>query len=235
MNKPRTIAIALFSLTAALLGPVPSAVAGASLTVPSADNSTVDKVIHLVGASSGILSTSVGDFTVIVRDLAGQPIANSSVVLDFSLCGTSDVRIASSQLQSGVSMNCAAKDVLGVCDGAGRFTFKVMGNSQNSGGASGLAVPCMRVYADGVLLDSHQTGVFAGNRAVIVAPYDETGSGGFDALDLAAFVGDLFHAPATYYARSDFDGSGSITPLDLSMQVGAMFAGSWTQTAAGCP
>jgi hypothetical protein len=212
-------------------------VAGAAMaSVPSPDLSLVGKVMKLVGASSGVLSTTVGDYTVTVNDIAGNPVQNSSVVLDFTNCGTSDVRIASGQLEAGLVTDCATKSVRASTNASGQFTFKVMGNSQNpTGGAAGLAVPCLRIFADGVLLDPHHVGTFAGVKAVIVAPYDETGSAGFTALDLSAFIGDLFHVPATYFARSDFDGNGAVTALDLSNQVGALFAGSWTATAAVCP
>jgi hypothetical protein len=212
-------------------------VAGAAMaSVPSATNSSLGKVIHLVGATSGVLSTTVGDYTVTVRDIANNPIQNSSLVLDFTNCGTGDVRIASGQLEAGLTTDCPTKSVRALTNASGVFTFKVMGNSQNpAGGAVGLAVPCLRIFADGVLLDPQHAGTFAGVKAVLVAPYDESGTNGFTAADLPSFVGDLFHVPATYYARSDFDGNGLLSALDLSNQVGAFFAGSWNATAAVCP
>jgi len=228
MSQSVVTALALLLLSCAgVLSP-------AAASVPA--TGVIPKVIRLVGASSGVLSTSVGDFTVTVNDNANNPIQGSSVILDFTNCGTSDVRFASGQLEAGLTTDCPTKSVRGLTNASGQITFKIMGNSQNpTGGAAGLAVPCLRIFADGVLLDPHHVGTFAGVKAVIVAPYDETGSAGFTALDLSAFIGDLFHVPATYYARSDFDGNGAVTALDLSNQVGALFAGSWTATAAVCP
>jgi hypothetical protein len=139
-------------------------------------------------------------------------------------------------MEAGLTTSCGPNVVSGLTDQFGTFTFRVMGNSQNpAGGAPGLAFPCLQVTADGVLLDPQHTGVFAGIKAVIVAPYDETGSDGFTVVDLAATVGDLFHVPTTYFARSDFNGDGSVTALDLAKQVSALFSGAWTVTPADCP
>ena len=226
-----TIASALALL--ACVGPAPNAAAGAP---PSIYTSSLDKVIHLVGASGGVLSTTLGQYTVTVRDLANNPIPNSRIDLDFSPCGSADVHIASAQLEAGVTTSCGPSVVSGLTDQFGSITFQVMGNSQNpGGGAPGIALPCLRVTADGVLLDPQHTGAFAGIEAVIVAPYDETGTDGFTVVDVASAVGDLFHVPATYFARSDFNGDGTVTALDLAKQVNALFSGAWTATAADCP
>jgi hypothetical protein len=204
--------------------------------VPSSLNSVLDKVIHLVGTSGGVLSTSVGDYTVIVRDGFRVPIPNSSVVLDFAQCGTNDVVIGATQPQAGTTFSCPDKTIRALTDASGAVTFRVVGSSQNpSGGATGVAVPCLRAFADGVLLNPQHTGALFGVKAVFVAPYDESGSGGFSVLDLAAFTGDLFYVPSPFFARSDFNGDDALTALDLANQVSALFGGAWSETAAACP
>jgi hypothetical protein len=204
------------------------------LATPSAAKSTIDKVIHLIGASSGLLVPE-GAYTVTVNDAGATAIGNCPLVLDFSLCGTSDVRIAAGQLEMDLTTNCPV--INATTDGNGVFTFRIMGHAQNPvGGAPGIAFPCLQVIADNVVLDPHVTsGPFAGVQAVIVSALDESGSSGFSAGDLSSFTGDYFHSPSTYFARSDFDGNGALTILDLSFQVSALFVGSWTSTAVACP
>jgi hypothetical protein len=73
MHDVRTT-IARSLLIIACLGTASNAVAGAP---PAVSTSSLDKVIHLVGASDGVLSTGAGDYVVTVRDLANNPIANS--------------------------------------------------------------------------------------------------------------------------------------------------------------
>src|SRR5690349_16839879 len=107
-------------------------VAGAAMaSVPSATNSTMQtgglppgngKVIHLIGANGATLST-VGDYTVTVRDIANNPIQNSSVVLDFTQCGTTDAVIASTQLEAGVTLACSTKSICAPTEASGALPY----------------------------------------------------------------------------------------------------------------
>jgi hypothetical protein len=210
--------------------------AGAALAnVPSATNSSEGGIIRLVGRNgAGTVVDPVGNYTVVVRDLANNPIQNSSVVLDFSVCGSFDTRLANSQIHPGVTLDCPTKSVRGLTDATGTIVFRVMGGAQNTGAAPGNLSPCARVFADGVLIKDAVTTGGTGN--VKVAAYDENGVGGVTPLDLSAWVGDFFAAGAPYLVRSDFDGNGALSPLDLSNQVAVFFAaGSFTGAAGYCP
>jgi hypothetical protein len=210
--------------------------AGAALAnVPSATNSSEGGTIRLVGRNgAGTVVDPVGNYTVVVRDLANNLIQNSSVVLDFSNCGSFDTRLANSQIHPGVTLDCPTKSVRGLTDAAGSITFRVMGGAQNNGAAPGNLTPCARVFADGVLIKDAVTTGGTGN--VRVAAYDENGIGGLTPLDLSAWTGDFFCPCASYFVRSDFDGNGALSPLDLSNQTGVFFAsGSFTGAAGYCP
>lgn len=210
--------------------------AGAALAdPPDAPNYSEGGIIRLVGRNSaGTVVDPAGDYTVVIRDNANNPIVNSSVVLDFSVCGSFDIRLADSQIYPGVTLDCPTKSVRGLTDLTGTVIFRVMGGAQNDGGAVGNLSPCARVFADGILLKDPVTTGGTGN--VKVAAYDENGTGGLTPLDLSAWTGDFFCPCASYFVRSDFDGNGALSPIDLSNQTAVFFAsGSFTGAAGYCP
>ena len=69
-------------LTAAALVVASAAMAG----VPSETNSTKPACISLVGSVAGV-PDAAGTFTVIVRDLANNPLNGASVVIDLANAG----------------------------------------------------------------------------------------------------------------------------------------------------
>ncbi len=94
--------------------------AGAAFaSVPSATNSTLPAGVKLVGTPAGVADPS-GQFTVTVRDLANNLIANSAVVIDVSGC-TPDIKIQSTQpfgtdvrgLHAGLALGSRADRRLG--------------------------------------------------------------------------------------------------------------------------
>jgi hypothetical protein len=219
-------------------------VAGAALAaVPSPTNSTIPNIIHLVGANgAGTVVDPVGTYTVIIKDLANNPVQNSSVVVDFSLCGTFDTNMGTVQNHPGVTLDCPTKTVRGLTDATGTFSFRVRGAAHNTGNLAGNNTPCGRVFADGVIMKA-TAGIGGatnlGTNGIIVSTYNENGAAdnsGFTALDLSAFAGDFFSA--NYYTRSDFNGDGIKSPLDLSNMAGVFFSmttASATGSAAFCP
>src|SRR5437773_2542590 len=79
---------------------------GAQASPPSAGNSTTPSAIRLVGASSGVPDASDGQFKIVIRGLANNPINGCSVVIDLSNCA--DLRFCSDQMDPGAQTNCTA-------------------------------------------------------------------------------------------------------------------------------
>lgn len=195
--------------------------------VPSPSNSTIPARINLVGADAGTsLADSVSLYakvTVTVRDLAANPIANSSVVLDFSGT-TSDVQLgdAASQLYQGVVANCGTYGASALTDAAGVATFVVMGGGRAPVGAAH-AVGAGKVYADGVLLGPLNVGL-----------YDLNGVDGVTLADLSLWSADYFSS--TNPDRANYDQIGGVDLLDLSVWGGSYFGGaSNVSSATYCP
>jgi hypothetical protein len=195
--------------------------------VPSPTFSTIPERINLVGADAGTSTADAGPLyalvTVTVRDLGANPIANSSVVLDFS-GDVSDTRVgdALSQLYPGVVANCGTFGVSSLTDALGVATFVVMGGGKNPTGVAH-AAGAGKVYADGVLLGSINVGM-----------YDLNGQDGVTLADLSLWSADYFSAANP--DRANYDQVGGVDLLDLSVWGGTYFAGgSNVSSAAYCP
>jgi len=197
--------------------------------VPSSANSTIGSSfcsapgqcgIYLVGQKStpapGMAPTAftadpAGQFTVTVRDLANNLIANSTVVIDFASCVR--YRCAANQPFAGLTVDNLARTVRTQTNGSGVATFRIVGGSCNfpPGGnafsGSSISGACIRVFADGVLLGTSKG-----------ATFDEDGVSGVGGNDLASLSGDIFGYPgdAANVQRSDFDFNGSLTGNDLA-------------------
>lgn len=191
--------------------------------VPSPGNSTIPTRINLVGFdfASSTADGAAGNATqtVTVRDLANNPIANSSVVLDFSGC-TSDVRLGdgTAQLFPGVSINCGGHTARALTNGSGVATMVLIGGGNSA--VLSHAAGCAKVYADGVLLGSIGVGM-----------YDEDGASGVAGADLSLWKFDFVNHPATS-DRSDYDGAGGVAGADLSLWVGVFVNGKSNTSAA---
>ena len=196
--------------------------------VPSAANSTVPDIIRLVGNNAGVpdpgllsaVPPAPASFTIVVKDLANNPINGASVVVDLSLCG--DLNICSDQLDPNALVNCGAKTTRKFTDVTGSVTFIVLGGSNGPGGAVELH-NAGRIFANGTLL-----------RSPTVAAYDLDGQLGIGAADLSAWLGDFANGSA--YGRSDYDGDGSTGAGDLSLWLGEFAGGNSTSSCAvACP
>jgi hypothetical protein len=188
--------------------------------VPSPANSTVPCAISVVPAPA---TSPVGEFTVVIRDLANHPVPNGVVTIDFSACGA-EVRLAAQQLP-GTVVDCAARTLTRITDGQGRTSFRVIGGSTGAPWAVGNGCAAVRGPGnDGtsiVLLATIQVSV-----------YDLDGSSGLTAADLSLFLGDFFNGPAppSYAARSDHnfvDGActtQAVTAADLSRWIDLYFS-----------
>jgi hypothetical protein len=187
--------------------------------VPSAANSTKPNFIRITGQKSGV-ADPVGQFTVTVRDLANNLIANSTVVVDFSSCVR--IRAAASQPFAGLTVDNSLRTVRALTNGSGVATFRIVGGSCNTGNLSGSGAGCARIFADGVLLGS-----------TTATTYDQDGVTGVTLNDLSAWAGDFLSG--NYYGRSDYDFNGSLGLNDLSNWGSVFLAANSTASGAYDP
>lgn len=203
-------------LTAAGLLIASAAMAG----VPSATNSTTPACITLVGSLAGVPDNAAGQFTVIVRDLANNPLNGASVVIDLSNC--LDISICDNQLDAAATVNCGAKTTRKFTDALGSVTFTVLGGSNGAGNASTL-LSGGRIFANGTLIGSPTA-----------SAYDLDGANGVGAADLSAWLTDF--GSGNPYGRSDYDCNGTVGAGDLSFWLTEFGAGtSAASCAVACP
>jgi hypothetical protein len=218
-NAAMTVACMLVA-TAAFAG-VPSPTT--SVVGTGSGNQRINLAGYAAGATDPLNaadSVSMGTkLTVTVKDLAGNVVAGSNVVLDFSGC-TSDLKIGSTQVYHAETVGCSGATVSNFTNASGVVTFAVTGGRQFT---SAHAFGCAKVYADGVLLGSIGAGTF-----------DQNDAGGLTLSDLSLWAGDYFGG--TNPDRSNYTGSGSVALSDLSAWAGAYFSGrSNTSAATVCP
>ena len=160
----------------------------AAAAVPSPVNSSVPACMALC---------PLGDmpFTVTVRDFANNPIAGSSVVIDFSGC-PNGAYICPTRPGDPYSVNLVARTLSMVTPANGTVTFPARVGGVGPAG-------CAKVFASGVLLGS-----FA------LASPDQNGNGvatGIVDVDPALFAAKL----GTVDPTADFDCSGgAVDPAD---------------------
>lgn len=170
----RTLIITLFALMAATLAPT------AQAGVPSPINSSVPACLVLC---------PFGDLTatVVVRDIANNPVASSSVVFDFSECPTA--YICPTGPGDPYVYTPANRTIRAFTNAVGSVGFPA-----RIGGVGGI----VRVYADGVMLHSYT-----------LASPDQDGDGQAVSIigpDVPLFAGKMGSANPT----ADFDCSGLV-------------------------
>jgi hypothetical protein len=194
----------------------PAALAG----LPSAGNDTAPACISLVGSNGAVPATAWGQFTVVIRDLANNPVAGASVVVDFSSCF--DIAICADQMDPNATVNCAAKTVRKFTGVDGSVRFTILGSSNGSGSAPTL-LNGGRIFSNGQLVQSPT-----------VSTFDLDGSSGVGANDLSVWLTDF--GTGQPYGRSDYDCSGGIGANDLSFWLTAFGSGTMTSScASNCP
>ena len=206
--------------------------AGAALAgQPNASTSSKPACIGLTGSKTGVADPK-GQFTITVRDVANNTIANSNVKIDFSNCV--DMHLGTTQPGgpgvSAMTVSCATHSISALTNASGVVTFRIIGSAQNpTGGVLPKSLSgCASVSADNFALGT-----------VTVNAYNEDGSTGVGTgvggNDLSAWLGDFFTAGNPYFGRSDFDCSGAVGGNDLSVWLTLFFAhGSDDGATAQC-
>lgn len=171
--------------------------------VPSPADSDVPCQINLVGSTSGVPDAR-GQFTIVARDLAHNPLAGCSLAMDFSACGP-DIRVGSVKMVAGSAAQCLGGLIYAVTDANGQATLVLTGSADNlASGTTGAGFKCATLYGDGAIMGTINIGTF-----------DENGAGGVNPADISAWLRDSFGA--AFVGRSDFNCTNTIDPADLSL------------------
>ena len=178
--KPMRLVLCSMALVSLLAAPA------AHASVPSPSNSIVDPCFLLEPA--GTLA-----FTVVVRDLASNPIANTSIVIDYCACPEL-MLCESGGLRPQIATSCTIE---GVSDASGTRVFKMKGG----GGCGGTAI---KVYADGVLL-----------AQIRAASPDQNGDLSVDAADATLLATKVGGTDLT----GDLNCDGAVTAADQAALV----------------
>lgn len=173
---------------------------GVSRAVTSPANSTVPSHVLMVGLREGVPDTTVGAFTIVSRDAANAP--EPGKLIEFRILNCPAARLATDQLQPGVSTRCATHGVTAVTDLNGMVRFAVVGGSEAQG-LHGMG-PCAQVYSSGTPIGT-----------VRIAYLDLDGSLGLGANDVSVWLSDF--ATGEPIGRSDFNGDQLLTADDLSV------------------
>jgi len=203
-------------LVLVLLSPFAASASG----IPSQPLCTVPSLIRLVGSSGGVGDEAAGRLTIVVRNLANNPIDHGQISIDFSNCP--DVVLCTDQLDPGALVYCPGNTVRKQTDNLGEVTFTILGGSTGASGAASRG-PAGRIYCNGVLIGTPS-----------VAVYDLDGVSGLGAADLTAWLTDF--ASGIPWSRSDYDGSGDIGANDLADWLAEFASGASLESgAASCP
>ena len=187
--------------------------------LPSVGNDTVPLCISLVG-SLGVVPAAAGQFVVVARDLANNPMPGVMIVVDVS--AAPDLFLCADQLDPAATVDCVHKTVGKLTAADGSVQFTILGGSNGAGNASTL-FGGGHIYKNGTLIGSPT-----------VSAYDLDSSGGLGANDLSAWLSDFY--TGNPYGRSDYDCSGNLGANDLSLWIGAFGSGTMVQScASGCP
>ena len=203
---PVTVSLAL----AVAASPTLAQVCGPPLACPEPANSTIPSLIVLVGHDGSGTPDPGGQFTVVMRDLANNPVPNATIRVQLV---ATDVGFCSSQA-AGLSL-VLPDAIEGHTDAAGIFTASIKGigvgpTSHTYGG--------VQIYGNGQLFGTPN-----------IAAIDLDGSGGAGINDLALWLADF--GSGINYLRDDFDGSGGIGANDLAVWLAYYGKGL---SAAGC-
>jgi hypothetical protein len=162
----------------------------------------------------------MGDFRVVLRDLANVPEPNDNVTVEF--VDSPDARFSTDQSPMA-SADCPDHEVISSqfsgMDGV--VTMRIVGHADHNIAPN--SEGHVRVWAAEVVM------------ANLPVAYLDLDGGGLGASDLSVWLGDFFSGQP--YARSDYNGDGVLSAADLSIWVTAFFAAGSAQagSAPNCP
>ena len=187
----------------------------AAAAIPSAANSSLPRVVVLVGHADAHADTTSGAFTVVVRDVADDPMPFERVEVRPLDCP--GARVAVDQLQPGVSPRCATNAVQADTDLDGIVRIAIVGGGDAA--APHGSGPFATVLGGPVALG-----------VVRVAYLDLDGSGGLGANDLSIWLADF--GTGEPIARADYDGDNTVGASDLSLWLTAFGGGGSVHSAS---
>jgi hypothetical protein len=188
--------------------------------VPDPSKSTVPAYIFVTGkVNGGANPDPVGLGTITVRDFANNPIVGALVTLDFTAC--CDINLC----DAGVGHNCAARTVSGLTNGAGQFSFNVLGAAKDPGnlvppngyggcGSNGVVVRANAGTGDVVL--NPTTAVLLDQNGAAGQSNGTTVSDVSNVLNVFGAFGLGF----PYKGRADINADGNITISDVGAMLG---------------
>ena len=187
----------------------------ASACVPTARTCTTPSAIRLVGTLLGVPDRAAGQFTVVVRDGAMNPLQGASVVVDFS--NLPDVSICGDQLDPDALVNTTYGTVRKFTGPDGSVTFTILGSGHAGAlGTQNWAV--CNIYANGSRIGTPT-----------VSALDLDGSGGVGANDLGVWLAQFgLQNPA--FTLADYDASGDVGANDLTVWLDYYGAGTSVET-----
>jgi hypothetical protein len=159
------------------------AASSAFASVPDAGNSSFNKAgLNLVGHDT-VSPDGFSPFTVNVKDLAGNPIQGSIIVVDFSAC--SDIQFCEDQLGNSTA-DCPTHTVRKTSDVNGNATFNIIGGAAiDIGDPDGSDCNCVVVYADGYNI------VEASDEPINAGTFDLDNASGIGVADLSLWLADF--------------------------------------------
>jgi hypothetical protein len=188
---------------------------------PSAGNDTAPACISLVGSNGAVPAAGAGQFTVIIRDLANNPLGGVVVTIDLSGC--TDMILCADQMDADAVVDCARKTVSKVTTGDGSVRFTILGSS-NGGGNAVTLLGGGKIFKNGNTLVQSPT----------VSAYDLDGAAGVGANDLSAWLTDF--GTGQPFGRSDYDCSGNVGANDLSFWLTVFGSGTMAVSCGSrCP
>jgi hypothetical protein len=190
--------------------------AGAAMAgIPSAANSTIPTCILLADAQSN----SNCNFMVI-RDANNNPVAGSSVTLDFSACITGDVKLCDTQFSQATTVGgastqpaavvCGSKTITVSADALGQLCVALNGGTNLANGhgpAPGNRPTCCTIYADSKIM---------GTVVVTVATFDFNTNAAINSADLSTWLSYAGGAFGAYRSKADYTCDGAVNSGDLS-------------------
>ena len=205
-------------------------IAGSAMAfVPNCSTSIFPCAISLVG-TSGTTADAAGQFTIVVKDVAGNGIPNAAIVIDFTAC-CSDIKLSGVQNGAGVTIDGTHKKINVTADASGTAVIRIQGVASKAGPLAG-QLGCATLTANGVPL-AGGIGNACGLPPMAVSVFDLDGGAGSLGLsngDLSAWLSDFFGG--TYFQKDDYERSvscpspSSVGNGDLAKWLAVFFAGS---------